>query len=65
MIQENKRSVPSGYLMLVVLAVAQIAFAYGLVKSAVVISPGGIIGFAIASIVIAIFLGRLFHGPSK
>ncbi len=60
MIQETKRSVPSGYLMLVVLAVAQIAFVYGLVQSAVVISPGGIIGFSIASIVIAIFWAGFF-----
>lgn len=60
MIQEDKRSVPSGYLMLVVLAVAQIGFAYALYKSAVAISIGGIIGSAIASIVIAIFWAGFF-----
>jgi hypothetical protein len=60
MIQENKRSVPSGYLMLVVLAVAQIGFAFAIYKSAVVISIGGIIGFAIASIIVAIFWAGFF-----
>lgn len=60
MVQENKRSVPSGYLMLVVLAAAQIAFGYAVYKSAVLISIGGIIGAAIASIVIAIFWAGFF-----
>ena len=60
MIQENKRSVPSGYLMLVVLAVAQIGFAFAIYKSAVVISIGGIIGSAIASIIVAIFWAGFF-----
>ena len=60
MIQENKRSVPSGYLMLVVLAVAQIGFAFAIYKSALVISIGGIIGFAIASIIVAIFWAGFF-----
>lgn len=60
MIQESKRSVPSGYLMLVILAVAQIAFAYAIYKSAVVISIGGIIGSAIATIIIAILWAGFF-----
>jgi regulator of protease activity HflC (stomatin/prohibitin superfamily) len=60
MIQENKRSVPSGYLMLVVLAVAQIGFAYVIFKSVVVVSVGGIIGSAVASIIVAIFWAGFF-----
>ena len=60
MIQENKRSVPSGYLMLVVLAVAQIGFGYIIYKSAVEISIAGIIGAAIASIITAIFWAGFF-----
>ncbi|MGI9200158.1 MAG: SPFH domain-containing protein [Woeseiaceae bacterium] len=58
--QENKRSVPSGYLMLVVLAVAQIGFGYMIYKSAVEISIAGIIGAAIASIITAIFWAGFF-----
>ncbi len=60
MIQENKRSVPSGYLMLVVLAVAQIGFACAVYWSAVVISIGGIIGSAVATIVVAILWAGFF-----
>ena len=60
MIQENKRSVPSGYLMLLVLTVAQIGFAFAIYKSAVIISIGGIIGSAIASIIVAIFWAGFF-----
>ena len=60
MIQENKRSVPSGYLMLVVLAVAQFGFGYAIYKSAVAIEIGGIIGAGIASIITAIFWAGFF-----
>ena len=60
MIQENKRSVPSGYLMLVVLAVAQIGFAYAIYWSAVVMSTGGIIGSAVATIIVAILWAGFF-----
>ena len=60
MVQEIKRSVPSGYLMLVVLAVLQLAVGYVLYKSAVNISIGGIIGAGLASIVVAIFWAGFF-----
>ncbi len=60
MIQENKRSVPSGYLMIVVLAVAQIGFAYVIFNSLVVMSIGGIIGSVVASIIVAIFWAGFF-----
>ncbi|MGI9222695.1 MAG: SPFH domain-containing protein [Woeseiaceae bacterium] len=60
MIQENKRTVPSGYLMLVVLAVAQIAFGYSIYTSAVAIFIEGIIISAIASIIVAIFWAGFF-----
>ena len=60
MIQEKSRQVSSGYLMLVVLAVAQFAFAYGIFKSAVGIVIGGIIGFGLATLVTAIFWAGFF-----
>jgi regulator of protease activity HflC (stomatin/prohibitin superfamily) len=46
--------------MLVVLAVAQIGFAYVIFKSVVVVSVGGIIGSAVASIIVAIFWAGFF-----
>ena len=55
MIQEKKRTVPSGYLMLVVLAVAQIGFGYAIYKAAVAVSIGGIIGAGLASVIVVIF----------
>jgi regulator of protease activity HflC (stomatin/prohibitin superfamily) len=60
MIRENVRTVPSGYLMLVVLAVAQIGFGYAIFRSAVAFSIPGIIGFALASVVVAICWAGLF-----
>ncbi len=60
MIRENKRSVPSGYLMLVILAIAQIGFAYAIYLSAVVISIIGIIGSALATIFVAILWAGFF-----
>jgi regulator of protease activity HflC (stomatin/prohibitin superfamily) len=60
MTHENKRSVPSGYLMLIVLAVAQIGFAIAIYKSAVAFSTAGIISAAIATIVVAIFWAGFF-----
>jgi len=60
MIRENVRTVPSGYLMLVVLAVAQIGFGYAIFRSAVAINIPGIIGFALASVVVAICWAGLF-----
>jgi regulator of protease activity HflC (stomatin/prohibitin superfamily) len=60
MIRENVRNVSSGYLMLVVLAVAQIGFGYGIFKSAEAFSIAGIIGFALASVVVMICWAGLF-----
>lgn len=60
MIREEVRNVPSGYLMLVVLAVAQAGFAYGIFRSALAINVTGIIGFALASVVVAICWAGLF-----
>ena len=55
MIREKPRKVPSGYLMLVVLAVAQIGFGYAIYKAAVAVSIGGIIGAGLASVIVVIF----------
>ena len=60
MIREEVRKVSSGYLMLVVLAVLQIACAYGIYRAAVVVSVTGIIAFALASIVVLICWAGLF-----
>jgi len=60
MIQENARKVQSGYLMLVVLFVAQISFAYGLVRAAQATSIGGVIAAVIASVIIVILWIGLF-----
>ncbi|MDJ0907310.1 MAG: SPFH domain-containing protein [Woeseiaceae bacterium] len=60
MIRENVRKVASGYLMLVVLAGAQIGFGYAIFRSLVVMNVPGIIGFVLASIVVAICWAGLF-----
>ena len=60
MIREQVRKVSSGYLMLVVLAVLQIAFAYGIYRSAVAFNVTSIIAFAIASTIVAICWAGLF-----
>jgi hypothetical protein len=60
MIRENVRNVSSGYLMLAVLAVAQIGFGYGIFRSAAAYSIGGIIAFALASVVVMICWAGLF-----
>ena len=60
MIREEVRKVPSGYVMLVVLAVAQIGFGYAIFRALVVLSVGGIITAAIASIIVAICWAGLF-----
>lgn len=60
MIREEVRKVSSGYLMLVVLAVAQIGFAYLIYRSAVATNVTGLIGFALASVVVAICWAGLF-----
>jgi hypothetical protein len=58
--RENVRTVSSGYLMLIVLAGAQVALGYGLFRAAVAISMSGIIGAAIASLIVAIFWAGFF-----
>lgn len=60
MIRENVRTVSSGYLMLVVLAIAQIGFGYAIFRSAVAFSVPGIIVFSLASVVVAICWAGLF-----
>jgi len=60
MIREVVRKVPSGYLMLVVLLVAQIGFAYAIFRAVVVFSIGGIIGTVLASVVVAICWAGFF-----
>ena len=60
MIRENVRKVSSGYLMLFVLAVAQVALAYAVFRSALAINIGGIVGFALASIVVAVCWAGMF-----
>ena len=60
MIRENPREVPSGYLMLVVLAVAQLAAAYGIYRSAVAIYIPGIIILGIATVLLAILWAGFF-----
>jgi regulator of protease activity HflC (stomatin/prohibitin superfamily) len=60
MIREEVRKVSSGYLMLVVLAIAQIGFAYAIYRAAVAISLGGIVAAALASLVVAICWAGLF-----
>ena len=60
MIKESKKSVSSGYLMIVVLAVAQIALGYGVFRAAVAMSYGGIVAGILASIVVLILWAGLF-----
>jgi regulator of protease activity HflC (stomatin/prohibitin superfamily) len=60
MIHEEVRKVSSGYLMLVVLAVAQLAFAYAIFRSVVAFNVGAILGFTLASVVVAICWAGLF-----
>jgi len=60
MIREEVRKVSSGYLMLVVLAVAQIGFAYAIYRAAEAISLGGIVAASLASLIVAICWVGLF-----
>ena len=54
MIREEIRKVSSGYLMLVLLAVLQLGFAYGVFRAAVAQSPVGIVAAILASVVVRI-----------
>ncbi len=60
MIREQVRKAPSGYLMLVVLAVAQLGLAYAIYRAAVAISIGGIIAAALATVLVAICWAGFF-----
>ncbi len=60
MIRENVRKVSSGYLMIVVLAAAQLGFGYAIFRSLVVMNVTGIIGFALASVVVVICWAGFF-----
>lgn len=60
MIQERTRTVPSGYLMLVVLLLAQIVAGYGLFLGLRAMAPGGVIGGILASIIVLILWAGLF-----
>ncbi len=60
MIREQVRIVSSGYVMLVVLTVLQFGFAYGIYSMAMRQAAGGIIAFALASIVVAVLWIGLF-----
>ncbi|MEJ2129183.1 MAG: SPFH domain-containing protein [Woeseiaceae bacterium] len=60
MIREQVRKVSSGYLMLVVLAIAQIAFAYAIYRAGLAQNIPGIIASALASVIVAICWAGLF-----
>jgi regulator of protease activity HflC (stomatin/prohibitin superfamily) len=60
MIREEVRKVASGYLMLVVLAVAQLGLAYVIFRMALVGNVAGVIGSALASTIVAICWAGLF-----
>jgi len=60
MIREVKRTVASGYVMLVVLAVAQLGFAYLIYVAGNAQSIGGVIAAALASIIVLICWAGLF-----
>ena len=60
MIREKIRNVASGYPMLVVLPLAQIGFAYGIFRSAAALNTFGIVGCALASVVVAVCWAGFF-----
>jgi regulator of protease activity HflC (stomatin/prohibitin superfamily) len=60
MIREETRKVASGYLMLVVLTVAQLGFAYLIFRAAMAESISGLLTAALASIIVAICWAGLF-----
>ncbi len=60
MIREEVRKVSSGYLMIVVLAVAQLGFAYAIFRAIVSQSVPGLIAAVLATIVVAICWAGLF-----
>ena len=60
MIREEVKKVSSGYLMIVVLAIAQFGFAYGIFRSIVAVSVPGLIVTVLGTIVVAICWAGLF-----
>ena len=60
MIREKIRTVPSGYLMVFVLLLAQLGLAYAILKATVAGSIGGVIGATLATILVAICWAGLF-----
>ncbi|MBT8098144.1 MAG: SPFH domain-containing protein [Gammaproteobacteria bacterium] len=60
MIHEVEKQVTSGYLMLVVLAVAQLAFGYSIFLAAEAYSVAGLIAAILASVIVAILWVGLF-----
>ncbi len=60
MIREVKRTVSSGYLVLAVLTVAQLGFAYLIVMAARAASVWGVIGAVLASIIVLVCWAGLF-----
>jgi regulator of protease activity HflC (stomatin/prohibitin superfamily) len=60
MYREEVRKVSSGYVMLVVLTIAQLGFGYGIVRAAMVESVMGLIGAILATIIVAICWAGLF-----
>ena len=66
MIQENTRKVPSGYLMLVVLFVAQVGCAYGIFRAVQATSVGGVLTAVVASvIVLLLWVGFFMVHPNE
>lgn len=60
MIREKVRKVSSGYLMLALLALAQLGFAYAIFRAGVAQNIPAVIAFALASVVVAICWAGLF-----
>ena len=60
MIREKKRTVQSGYLMIVVLLVAQLATGYALVQSVLAQSIGALVASVLATMVVLILWAGLF-----
>ena len=66
MIQENARKVPSGYLMLVVLFVAQVGCAYGIFGAVQATSIGGVVTAVVASVMVLIlWIGFFMVHPNE
>lgn len=60
MFQEMKKTVSSGYLMLVILAMAQIGLAYTIYLQVRALSTGGIVAAVIASVIVLIMWAGFF-----